>query len=522
MGPGPSNAAPEVLEALGRPLIGHLDPEFLAILDEIVERSARRCSGRTNRMTFAVSGTGSAGLEAALVNVLEPGDEAIVCVNGVFGTRMADVVRARRSGGRRAVERRLGTADRAVDDVRAALEAHPDAKVFALVHAETSTGVAQPIDEIAAIVRDHGALFVLDAVTSLAGMPVDVDAWGVDVAYCRDAEVPVGPARSCRRSRSRSARSTRSRRAARPCRAGTSTSRCSRGTGASERVYHHTAPISMLTALHAGLELVLDEGLEARWERHARSGRASDRGTASSVASPTSRRRGCGCRCCTACGSRGESGRSSGAEAAARGALDRDQRRARPVQGRVLAHRADGSQRDGGERRDSSSRRSTTSCDPRRVPRTRPDGRADGPATRRCRPRRHRLEPHAQQSRRLPDVSPIHRRSRHRCRRRRSRSCPTRTPSAMSCSRRVSRRRCVRTRCSSTCRRSVYARRCVCTRRSTARRSTRRSAVGRASGDRRTDRPRRRRGSARSNERVTCSRCSATSCTAAMPGAGRR
>ena len=268
MGPGPSNAAPEVLEALSRPLLGHLDPDFLAILDDVAAmlREAFRTS---NRMTFAVSGTGSAGMEAALVNVLEPGDEAIVCVNGVFGTRMTDV--ATRAGASVVKIEAPWGEPIAAGAARDALAAHPGAKVFAMVHAETSTGVAQPVDEIAGLVREHGALFVLDAVTSLAGMPVSVDDWGVDVAYSgtqKCLSVPPGLAPITYSQRAIDvvrARET-------PVQSWYLDVGLLEGYWGSDRVYHHTAPISMVTALQAGLRLVLDEGLEPRWKRHAANG----------------------------------------------------------------------------------------------------------------------------------------------------------------------------------------------------------------------------------------------------------
>ena len=268
MGPGPSNAAPEVLEALGRPLLGHLDPDFLAVLDDVAA-SLRTVFATSNRMTFAVSGTGSAGMEAALVNLLEPGDEAIVCVNGVFGGRMADV--AGRAGARLVrIEAPWGEAipESAVRDV---LETHPDAKVLSLVHAETSTGVAQPVDEIASIVRDHGVLFVLDTVTSLAGMPVSVDAWGVDVAYSGTQKcLSVPPGLSPITYSERALDVVRNRKS--PVQSWYLDVTLLEGYWGTDRVYHHTAPISMLTALQAGMRVVLDEGLEARWKRHADNG----------------------------------------------------------------------------------------------------------------------------------------------------------------------------------------------------------------------------------------------------------
>lgn len=265
MGPGPSGVAPEVLEALSRPLVGHLDPAFLAMLDEVSER-LRAVFQTSNRVTFAVSGTGSAGMEAALVNVLEPGDTAIVCVNGVFGGRMADV--AARAGAEVVrVEAPWGEIIRA-EDVRAALGSHPNAKVVALVHAETSTGVAQPIDGIAAVVRYHRALLVLDTVTSLAGMPVSVDEWGVDVCYSGTQKcLSVPPGLAPITFSDRAIEAVRARRE--PVQSWyLDVTMLERYWGA-DRVYHHTAPVSMLTALHAGLGLVQSEGLEARWQRHA-------------------------------------------------------------------------------------------------------------------------------------------------------------------------------------------------------------------------------------------------------------
>jgi alanine-glyoxylate transaminase/serine-glyoxylate transaminase/serine-pyruvate transaminase len=266
MGPGPSNISPEVREALGRQLQGHMDPEFLAVLDDVAE-GLRRVFRTKNRMTFAVSGTGSAGMEAALVNLLEPGDQAIVCVNGVFGGRMSDV--AARAGAKVASVEAPWGQPIDPDDVRAAFEAHPETKVLSLVHAETSTGVGQPIDEIAALVREHGALFVLDTVTSLAGMPVDVDSWGVDVAYSgtqKCLSVPPGLAPITYSQRALDV--VRGRRT--PVQSWYLDVTLLEGYWGTDRVYHHTAPISMINALHAGLRLVLDEGLEARWERHAR------------------------------------------------------------------------------------------------------------------------------------------------------------------------------------------------------------------------------------------------------------
>ena len=268
MGPGPSNVSPAVLEALAKPITGHLDPEFLHLLDEVAER-LRLVFQTTNRMTFAVSGTGSAGMEAALVNGIEPGDTAVVCVNGVFGGRMSEI--ASRAGANVVrVETEWGELiDLAA--LREALDANPDAKVVAAVHAETSTGAAQPIEDVATIVRDHGALLVVDAVTSLAGMPVAVDEWGIDVCYSgtqKCLSVPPGLAPITFSERALHAVNTRKT----PVQSWYLDVTLLSKYWGEDRVYHHTAPISMLNALHAGLDLVLDEGLEVRWKRHAELG----------------------------------------------------------------------------------------------------------------------------------------------------------------------------------------------------------------------------------------------------------
>jgi alanine-glyoxylate transaminase / serine-glyoxylate transaminase / serine-pyruvate transaminase len=262
-GPGPSDVAPSVLEAMARPVIGHLDPAFVALLDEV--GSMLRTVFRTsNEVTFAVSGTGSAGMEMALVNLLEPGDRAVVGVAGVFGERLAEI--ARRCGAE-VEEVRVDWGTPVPDDaIASALERGP-AKLVAIVHAETSTGMRQPIERIAGAAREAGALVVVDAVTSLAGIPLEVDGWGIDVCYsgtqkCLSVPPGLSPITfSLRAMDAIAARRT-------PVRSWyLDVTLITRYWGA-ERVYHHTAPISMLYGLHEGLRLVLDEGLEARWRRH--------------------------------------------------------------------------------------------------------------------------------------------------------------------------------------------------------------------------------------------------------------
>ena len=268
LGPGPSNPYPEAVAALTRPVLGHLDPEFLALLDETMER-LRSVFRTKNALTLPISGTGSAGMEACFVNLLEPGDTAIVGVNGVFGDRMAEV--ARRCGAEVVrVEEAWGRAldpQRLIDTQRE----HPDARLVAVVHAETSTGVENDIAPLAAI-ADTDSLLVVDAVTSLAGIPVEVDEWRIDACYSGTQKclgVPPGLAPL-----------TFGERAVNPLRDRVHAPQSwyldlgliGAYVGGSTRRYHHTAPIVMIYSLHAGLGALLDEGLEAVWERHRRVG----------------------------------------------------------------------------------------------------------------------------------------------------------------------------------------------------------------------------------------------------------
>ncbi len=179
MGPGPSDVHPRVLKAMATPMIGHLDPQFIVIMDE-VKQMLRELFRTGNELTFAVSATGSAGMETCLVNLLEPGDEAVVCVNGVFGNRMSDIVE--RCGAKlRRVEAPWGEPIDPAAVKQALGKCTP--KLVAIVHAETSTGLLQPIEEISQIVHDAGALFLVDTVTSLGGTDVRTDEWGIDAIY---------------------------------------------------------------------------------------------------------------------------------------------------------------------------------------------------------------------------------------------------------------------------------------------------------------------------------------------------
>lgn len=269
LGPGPSPVHPRVLAAQARPVVGHLDPWFATVTAEIADM-LRAVFRTRNPLTFAVSGTGSAGMEAAIVNVVEPGDTVIVGVNGVFGGRLADT--ARRAGAE-VVELRRPWGDIVpTEQVADALEAHPDARAVVLVHAETSTGAWQPLAEIGALLADRPTLLVVDAVTSLGGVPVEVDAWGIDVCYSgtqKCLSVPPGLAPITFSPRAEAVIAARRT----PVVSWYLDVGLIRRYWGEERAYHHTAPISALYGLHEGLRLVLEEGLEARWARHERVGR---------------------------------------------------------------------------------------------------------------------------------------------------------------------------------------------------------------------------------------------------------
>ena len=269
LGPGPSDVAPSVLRALSLPTLGHLDPRFLAIMDEI--RAMLRSAFQTqSELCFPMSGTGSAGMETCFVNLLEPGDRALVGVNGVFGGRMCDV--AARAGAE--VVRVEGPWGRALgcDDFRRAAAGRAF-KVLAVVHAETSTGVRQDLAGFRELADELGAFLLVDAVTSLAGIPVEMDAWGIDAIYsgtqkclsCPPGLAPIGFS-----ERARAALSTRRK----PVQSWYLDLTMISAYWGAERAYHHTAPIQMLYGLHEALRLALAEGLEARFERHRRHGRA--------------------------------------------------------------------------------------------------------------------------------------------------------------------------------------------------------------------------------------------------------
>ena len=269
LGPGPSPLHPRVQAALARPVLGHMDPDFLDILDDVAD--LLREVFRTEGLAFAVSGSGSAGMEAALVNLLERGDTAIVGVAGFFAERMAEITR-RTGADLVRVEAPWGRPV-APEDVERALGEHPDAKVVALVHAETSTGVWQPLEEVGAMCRERpDTYYVVDTVASLGGIPVDVDALGIDVCFSGSQKclsVPPGLAPICFSAKALTAVENRET----PVQSWYFDVTGIREYVGTHRRYHHTAPINMIFGLLEGLRIVMDEGLEARWRRHEEVGR---------------------------------------------------------------------------------------------------------------------------------------------------------------------------------------------------------------------------------------------------------
>ncbi len=266
MGPGPSDVHPRVLKAMATPLIGHLDPQFIEIMDGLMEM-LRQLFRTENPLTFAVSATGSAGMETCFVNLLEPGDEALVCVNGVFGNRMSDIVE--RCGARLIRVDAPWGQPVDPDSVRKALKGSRP-KLAAIVHAETSTGVHQPLEEIGRIVRDNGALFLVDAVTSLGGTDVRVDDWGIDVIYSGTQKCISAPPGLSPVSFSPRAVQVMEKRKTKVQSWYLDLSMVRNYWSGAKRLYHHTAPISMIYALYEALRLILEEGLERRFERHRR------------------------------------------------------------------------------------------------------------------------------------------------------------------------------------------------------------------------------------------------------------
>jgi len=266
MGPGPSDVHPRVLAAMARPTIGHLDPQFIALM-EAVKHQLQAVMRTENELTFPISAPGSAGMEACLVNLIEPGDAVVVCRNGVFGGRMHSVVE--RAGGRAiAVDDEWGAP---VDPakVEAALKANPEAKLLAFVHAETSTGALSDAEALAKLAHAHDCLVVVDAVTSLGGVALEVDRWGLDAVYsgsqkclsCAPGLSPVSfSAKVVERVRARKT----------PVQSWFLDLSLVMGywSGGAKRAYHHTAPVNAIYGLHEALRMVCEEGVEHGWARH--------------------------------------------------------------------------------------------------------------------------------------------------------------------------------------------------------------------------------------------------------------
>ncbi|HEX6302616.1 MAG TPA: alanine--glyoxylate aminotransferase family protein, partial [Anaerolineales bacterium] len=263
LGPGPSLVHPKVLRAMATPLVGHLDPYFLKLMDRIQDQ-LRYTFETQNAITVPISGTGSAAMEAGVANMIEPGDAALVCINGYFGGRIAEM--ARRYGADvKTIERPWGEVF-TPEEVQQALRDHPS-KVVAIVHAETSTGAEQPLGEIAKLVHEQGGVLIVDAVTSLGGLPVRVDEIDIDVCYsgsqkCLSCPPGLGPITlNARAEEVLRQRET-------PVANWYLDLTIVQKYWGAERTYHHTAPISANYALYEGLRLVVEEGLENRWARH--------------------------------------------------------------------------------------------------------------------------------------------------------------------------------------------------------------------------------------------------------------
>ncbi|MEH6634788.1 MAG: alanine--glyoxylate aminotransferase family protein [Halioglobus sp.] len=267
MGPGPSDVSPRVLGALARPTIGHLDPQFIKLMDEIKELLQYAFQTK-NELTMPISAPGSAGMEACFVNLVSPGDKVIVCQNGVFGGRMMENVE--RCGGTAIMVHDTWGEPVSIDKVTAAFDQHPDASILAFVHAETSTGVCSDVASLCKLATARGALSIVDAVTSLGGIPLLADEWGADAIYsgtqkCLSCVPGISPvtfsARAVERIKNREHK----------VQSWFLDMQLIMGYwGGSKRAYHHTAPVNDLYALHESLVMLTEEGLDAAHQRHRR------------------------------------------------------------------------------------------------------------------------------------------------------------------------------------------------------------------------------------------------------------
>ena len=264
LGPGPSAANPRVLQAMMAPMIGYLDPDFMLIMDEVSE--LLKVVFQTDEgLTMALSGTGSAGMEAGINSLLEPDDTVIMCLCGFFGERMVDM--AERVGANVVALRAEWGRPFPADMLEAELKKHTGVKMVTTVHAETSTGVLQPLDDLARLVKEHDALFMVDAVTSLGGSEVAVDQWGADYCYSATQKCLGCPPGLSPVAMSPRAHQVVRERERKPTSWYLDLALISNYWGF-DHVYHHTAPVSMILGLREGLRIVLEEGLDTRIARH--------------------------------------------------------------------------------------------------------------------------------------------------------------------------------------------------------------------------------------------------------------
>lgn len=275
LGPGPSNIHPRVQMAMLAPIVGHLDPYFLTIMED-TEKLLRSVFRTQNQLTFPISGTGSAGMEASFCNFLEPGDVAVIGVHGFFGERMGEI--ALRCGAK--VVQVPAEWGRIIEPeaIEAALKAEKKVKLVALVHAETSTGVLQPLTEVSQIAKQYDALLLVDTVTSLGGQEVAVDDWGIDICYSGTQKCLSCPPGLAPFTASKRAMSTVSERTHKIQSWYLDMSLLSKYWTSANRSYHHTAPISTVYAFHEALALAVEEGLETRVQHHLRNGQALQSG----------------------------------------------------------------------------------------------------------------------------------------------------------------------------------------------------------------------------------------------------
>ena len=270
LGPGPSQANPRVLQAMMSPMIGYLDPDFMLVMDEISEL-LKMTFQTEESLTLAVSGTGSAGMEAGLTSLLEPGDTVIVCVAGFFAERVVEM--AGRVGADVVALRGEWGVPFPAELLEAELRKHQRVKLVAAVHAETSTGVKQPLEDIASLAREHDTLLMVDAVTSLGGCEVAVDEWGADYCYSATQKCLGAPPGLSPVALSPRAHDVVKSRERKPTSWYLDLSLIA-NYWSFDHVYHHTAPVSMIVGLREALRIVLEEGLEARFARHRRNAAA--------------------------------------------------------------------------------------------------------------------------------------------------------------------------------------------------------------------------------------------------------